>query len=179
MKRYIAAGVILIAFSCTNAEKTSKVASDSTVAVAQESATAEIELKDTKVQSIYDGYILLKNALVATEFEAAKTAAATLKISLEGYKGCENTALLAGKIAGAKDIAAQRKEFTSLSSDVIALFKHADLKKGAIYVQRCPMANDGDGGEWLASEKKIQNPYYGDEMMECGAVIDEIKTAAQ
>jgi Cu(I)/Ag(I) efflux system membrane fusion protein len=64
-----------------------------------------------------------------------------------------------------------------LSTDVIALFKHADLKKGSIYVQHCPMANNGDGGDWLATENKIQNPYYGDEMMECGRVLEEIKPA--
>jgi Cu(I)/Ag(I) efflux system membrane fusion protein len=38
------------------------------------------------------------------------------------------------------------------------------------------MANKGDGGDWLSSVKKIQNPYYGDEMMECGSVVEEIKT---
>ncbi len=177
MKKYIAAGVIMIAFSCNNADKTATGSSDSTSTVVQDNTINSIELKDAQVQAIYDGYISLKNALVATKFEDAKSAAAKLKISLAGYEGCENTALLAGKIADAKDIAAQRKEFTSLSSDVIALFKHADLTKGEIFVQHCPMANDGNGGDWLASEAKIQNPYYGDEMMECGAVIEEIKTA--
>ena len=176
MKKYIAAGVIMIAFSCTNTEKTTTGSSD-TSKVAQESSAGSIELKDAKVQSIYDGYISLKNALVATKFEDAKKAASGLKTSLSGYEGCENTALIAGKIAHAQDIAIQRKEFTSLSSDLIALFKHADLTKGQIYVQHCPMANEGNGGDWLASEAKIQNPYYDDEMMECGAVIEEIKTA--
>lgn len=178
MKRYIAAGVIMIAVSCTNAEKKAAVSSDSTATASKEATTpADVELKDAKVQSIYDGYINLKNALVATKYEDAKTAAAKLQVSLSGYKGCENTALTAEKIASAKDIVEQRKEFTALSSDVIALFKHADVQKGSIYVQHCPMANDGNGGDWLASEKKIQNPYYGDEMMECGAVVEEIKPA--
>jgi len=178
MKRLIALGVILVALSC-NTEKTKTGDTDSTAVAVKESASGTIQLKDASVQQIYDGYISLKDALVATKFEAAKTAAATLQTRLAAYKGCENTALLAEKIAASADIAAQRATFTALSSDVIALFKHADLEKGEIYVQRCPMANNGDGGEWLASEKKIQNPYYGDEMMECGAVIDEIKTAAR
>lgn len=176
MKRYIAAGVIMIAVSCTNAEKKMAVSSDST-SVTSEVVSEKVELNDAQVQGIYDGYIALKDALVATKYEEAATAAASLKTSLAGYKGCENTALIAGKIAVAKDIAEQRKEFTSLSSDVIALFKHADLKSGVIYVQHCPMANGDNGGDWLASEKNIQNPYFGDEMMECGRVVEEIKLA--
>lgn len=87
-----------------------------------------------------------------------------------------NTAIIANKIENSTDIAVQRKEFTALSNDVIALFKHADLKSGTIFVQHCPMANKGEGGDWLSSAQKIQNPYYGSEMMECGAVIEEIKT---
>ncbi|WP_449440520.1 DUF3347 domain-containing protein [Pedobacter steynii] len=111
------------------------------------------------------------------KFEDAQKAATQLKSSLTNFPGCENTAVIAEKIASAKDIANQRKEFTYLSSDVIAMFKHADLKKGSIYVQHCPMANNGDGGDWLASEKQIQNPYYGDAMMDCGAVLEEIKAS--
>jgi hypothetical protein len=178
MRNYIAAGILMVACSCTNTEKKAAGAGtdSNVVATTVSDTTANVELNDVKVQSIYDGYIALKNALVTTKYDDAKKAAEQLKISLASYKGCENTALIADKIANAKDIASQRKEFTALSSDVIAMFKHADLKKGTIYVQHCPMANGGDGGDWLASEKKIQNPYYGDEMMECGAVLEEIKT---
>ena len=161
--------------SCTNTDQ--KVAGNSdTISKIEVADNNGVELKDNKVQAIYDGYISLKNALVNTKFEDAQKAASVLKLALADYKGCENTALIAGKIATAKDIAAQRKEFTSLSADVIALFKHADLKKGSIFVQHCPMANNGDGGDWLAAEKKIQNPYYGDEMMDCGRVLEEIKS---
>lgn len=176
MRKYLAAGLLLLACSCNSTDQ--KVAggyADSTTT--EKGGSSGISLADEKVQNIYDGYIVLKNALVQTKYEDAKAAAATLKASLGAYKGCENTAVTADKIANAKDIVEQRKEFTALSSDVIALFKHSDLKSGSIYVQRCPMANNGEGGEWLASEKKIQNPYYGDEMMECGAVLEEIKSA--
>ncbi|TDQ11971.1 DUF3347 domain-containing protein [Pedobacter metabolipauper] len=175
MKKYFAACIIMIAVSCTNAEKKTERSSDSTSK--ETKSAAHVELSDAKVQRIYEDYISLKDALVKTQFEAAKAEAAKLETSLADYKGCESTSVTAGKIASAKDIIAQRTAFTALSSDVIALFKHADLKKGAIYVQHCPMANEGNGGDWLASEKNIQNPYYGDEMMECGAVIEEIKTA--
>lgn len=179
MKRYFAVAAIMIATSCTNTNQKVALNADSTATdqASDTAAVVSVQLKDTSVQAIYNGYLSLKDALVSSKFEEAKKAAAALKISLSGHKGCENTAVTAGKMVTAKDLAAQRKDFTALSSDLIAMFKHADIEKGAIYVQHCPMANNGDGGDWLASEKKIQNPYYGDEMMECGAVLEELKPA--
>lgn len=179
MKKYVLGLVLLTLFSCTNNNTDTATTDSDSSAVETKDVIAGIALSKPVEQSIFDGYIELKDALVATKFDEAKKAAATLSTSLKARQGCENTALIAEKIASAKDIKTQRKEFTDLSSDVIALFKHADLKKGAIYVQHCPMANEGNGGDWLASEKKIQNPYYGDEMMECGAVVAEIKTTKE
>ncbi|MBG6233712.1 hypothetical protein IWX76_000267 [Pedobacter sp. CAN_A7] len=175
MNKYIGVVLLFALFSCNSATENANQTQDST-AVQVDSTATSIALDDQQVQEIYNHYIILKDALVATNFEQARPAASELSAKLAGYAGCENTALIAKKIAEAKNIADQRKEFTFLSSDIIALFKHADLTAGTIYVQRCPMANNGDGGEWLASEKQIQNPYYGDEMMDCGAVLEEIHT---
>ena len=173
MKKYLGMGLLMVLFACNNQEKKSTNLQDTTQTNA---ATASLSFQSDSVQNLYNAYIGLKDALVATKFDNAKQEASKLAIALKNYSGCENTALIANKIENAADIKAQRKEFTALSTDLIALFKHTELKSGTIYVQRCPMANNGDGGEWLASEKKIQNPYYGDEMMECGAVLEEIKT---
>ncbi|RZK80297.1 MAG: DUF3347 domain-containing protein [Pedobacter sp.] len=167
--------VLLILFSCSNTDqKNAATATDSSKTELADT-TATVQLKDAKLQSIYDGYISLKNSLVDTKYDESKNAASELQTHLAAYKGCEQTATVAGKIAGAKDIVEQRKQFTQLSADLIAVLKQAELSSGAIYVQHCPMANNGDGGDWLSSQKNIQNPYYGDEMMECGAVLAEIK----
>jgi hypothetical protein len=180
MKNYILGMVLLTLFSCTNNTGNAGAVGDSSatdsVAINSADVSSGTEWSEPVEQAIFDGYIALKNALVATRFDDAKKVAADLSKSLKSREGCENTALIADKISSSKTIVEQRKEFTALSSDVIALFRHADLKKGVIYVQHCPMANDGNGGDWLANEQKIQNPYYGDEMMECGAVVEEIKT---
>jgi hypothetical protein len=174
MKRLFAAGMVMILFSCTNSQQKDATAVSDTTAVPTNKASV-VKLVDTKAQSIFDDYISLKNSLVSTKYEEAQKSAEKLKVSLANYPGCENTSLIAEKISSAKDIADQRKEFTLLSSDVIAMFKHADVNSGSIYVQHCPMANNGNGGDWLSSEKQIQNPYYGAEMMECGAVLETIK----
>jgi hypothetical protein len=173
MKKILAAGILMILFSCTNSQqKNTTEASDSTAVVANE--IGAVKIADAKAQTIYNDYISLKNSLVDTKYEGAQQSANKLKESLASYPGCENTALIAGKISSAKNISEQRKEFTLLSSDVIAMFKHADISGGSIYVQHCPMANNGNGGDWLSSDKKIQNPYYGSEMMECGGVVETI-----
>ena len=161
--------------ACNQAENKSTETKDSNSANKIDTNLTQLTFSDEKVGVIYTDYIALKNALVATNADHAKSAAKKLAVSLKEYAGCENTAITATRIENAKDIAVQRTAFTSLSADVIALFKHASLSKGTIYVQHCPMANNGEGGDWLASEKKIQNPYFGSEMMECGAVLEEIK----
>ncbi|MEJ5995985.1 DUF3347 domain-containing protein [Pedobacter sp. Du54] len=174
MRKYFGIAFMLIVMACNNAENKSTETKDSN-AVKVDSTVATLTFKDKKVGAIYTDYLALKNALVSTNVSDAKSAAKKLSVSLKAYAGCENTAITASKIEAANDIAVQRTAFTSLSADIIALFKHASLSKGTIYVQHCPMANNGEGGDWLASEKKIQNPYYGSEMMECGAVLEEIK----
>ncbi len=176
MRNYLGVAALVVLAACnTNSNQSATSTKDSTAKTVAVAPVAAISFKDAKLQDIYSDYIMLKDALVATKMTDAQTAAKKLAVSLKTFNGCENTAVTAQKIAEAKDIVAQRKEFTALSSDVIALFKHAELAKGTIFVQHCPMANKGDGGDWLSSEKKIQNPYYGSEMMECGAVTEEIK----
>lgn len=175
MKKYIGIAFLSVLMACSNSNQSSTNDADSTAGITDSTQVNTIQLDDPQTADIYKAYIALKDDLVKSDYTASQVSAQTLLTGLKAKEGCESTALLAEKIVSAKDLATQRKEFTYLSSDVIAMFKHADLKSGKIYVQHCPMANKGDGGDWLSSDQKIQNPYYGDEMMECGAVIEEIK----
>jgi hypothetical protein len=64
-------------------------------------------------------------------------------------------------------IDAARENFYPLSSSIIELVKgHLPEKAAAKYTMfHCPMAK----GYWLQSDaKKLRNPYYGSEMLECG-----------
>jgi hypothetical protein len=174
-KQYFGVVALSILMACNTSSNKSTESKDSTSHKTEVATATNISFKDAKLQSIYTSYITLKDALVASKPTDAQVASKALAGELVTYSGCENTAVTAHKIENTKDIVTQRKEFTALSSDVIALFKHAELSSGTIFIQHCPMANKGDGGDWLASEKKIQNPYYGSKMMECGAVVEEIK----
>ena len=44
-----------------------------------------------------------------------------------------------------------------------------------LYLEFCPMADNNHGGFWLSTEKEIRNPYFGDAMLTCGEVKEEIK----
>lgn len=176
MRNYIGIAFLSTLMACTHAPKKGELSADSTARLDSVAVLSDVQLSDPRLENIYKGYIGLKNSLVAGNAAAAHQTASDLSVALKGFEGCENTGLIADKIAGTEDIKLQRKEFTALSSDVIALFKHAELKKGTIYIQHCPMANNGDGGDWLSSEKNIRNPYYGAQMMDCGGVVEEIKT---
>jgi copper chaperone CopZ len=80
----------------------------------------------------------------------------------------------ANTIADTKDLEKQRKQFMSLSATMIELMKTGNNTK-PIYVQHCPMYNDGKGANWLSNEKEVNNPYYGDQMLHCGNVSETIK----
>ena len=135
-----------------------------------------VVLKDDQINAAYKDYTSLKGALVASDPSAAQRAASSLSNSLKGIQGCQNTAGIATRISSTAKLDEQRANFTLLSADFIPLMKHADVQQGSLYVQFCPMANSHKGGYWISSGKEIKNPYYGDEMLNCGEVKDSITT---
>ncbi len=151
-----------------NAGKSSEQAENST-----ESGSAVV-LVNNEINAAYADYSSLKNALVESDSEAVKKSASALSESLSKIEGCQTTADVAGRIASTTDIKEQRKEFTTVSSDLIALLKTAEVKEGTMFVQFCPMANAGEGAYWMASNSEIKNPYYGEEMLNCGEVTETI-----
>lgn len=139
------------------------------------SKPVEIELTDAGIDLAYDQYLKLKDVLVLSDSLQTQTAAKELAGSLTKISGSENTAKLASDIANESSLSKQRILFTSLSNELINLFKKAKITSGSMFVQYCPMANEGEGGYWLASETEIRNPYFGDEMLNCGEVKETIE----
>ncbi len=171
--RLIISGLI-VAFVAVSCNQTTDSNNKSEADSAAVSSTSIADLKDDNTQQVYNHYLKLKDVLVSSDAAAAKEAAKELSSALSKVDGCENTAALATKISDTTDLKEQRVHFTALSSDIIALMKHTDVNSGTLYVQYCPMANDGEGGYWLSAEKEVMNPYYGDEMLNCGEVKETI-----
>ncbi len=174
MKNYILGlaltGVIYSAFACTNPSQ-SNTNSEETEAVAEE-AQVNPKFADAKVNEVYQHYIHLKTALVNEDEKEATTGAQMLATALKDA-GIESKNITG--VTGAKDVKGKRAKFSELSNELADTFRKSKLESGVVYKQYCPMANDGKGGYWLASEKKIKNPFYGSKMMTCGSVEEEIK----
>lgn len=123
---------------------------------------------------IVQGYLKVKDALVASDPAAAQQAASELADRTQATNQ-PVAARHALALSGAEDLAAQRKIFQQLSAEVYRVAK--DYQPGeapTLYKQYCPMAFDDQGGYWLSAEKDIRNPYFGDKMLRCGEVQEEI-----
>ncbi|MEL6192352.1 MAG: DUF3347 domain-containing protein [Bacteroidota bacterium] len=131
---------------------------------------------DVQVKEVLDGYLQVKDALVQTDGEAASKAAQELsdllKNETEGVLG--DLHFDARQIAGMTDAETQRVQFESLSDNVYSLLKSTSGLGMPVYQQYCPMAFDNKGAAWLAVEKEVNNPYFGDRMLHCGRVQEKL-----
>lgn len=150
------------------------------------------EVKPTQTvnqqQIIFDNYFAVKDALVKTDAATAAAKATALLASLNTIdmakmKMDDHMAFMkvekslkadATTISTSKDIAAQRDAFSNLSANMIAFIKVTKATE-TVYVQHCPMANDGKGADWLSKENAVKNPYYGSMMLSCGKTTETIK----
>lgn len=130
--------------------------------------------ENEKVAQVYQHYIHLKDALVKADNADAQKAAEELEKALIAVNGSE-IANQAQLIVKAADLESKRGLLDKLSNQLVDYFTKNKPSSGVIYVQNCPMANSDAGGSWLASEKQVNNPYYGDKMLKCGTNISEIK----
>jgi hypothetical protein len=168
---------VLFAVSTACQSETTTKSTEEHEAHAEDASATEAgnpQFKDENSKAVYQHYIHLKTALVKSDVKEAKAGAAALQTALSA-SGNQKGAGLAAKIAASSDLAAQRNQFDQLTAEVEGLIKKSGLKSGKIYKQYCPMAKDGNGAYWLASESEINNPYYGDDMLKCGEVKEEIK----
>ena len=140
----------------------------------------------TQLGNVVEAYLPLKDRMVATEL-ADETLLASLretlaKVDMIQVKGDAHVYWMkqmkameahANTLLKKDDVEAQRKQFGFLSQSLINALTAFGVD-GTYYVQYCPMAFDNAGANWLSNEEQIRNPYFGDLMMKCGSVIDEL-----
>lgn len=136
---------------------------------------------------IFESYAAVEKALVNDDGAAAQKTTNTLQKSLEKVdmnllKGDAQKHWMmlekelkssAKAIAKTSEIKKQREHFIHLSAHLINAIKTFGINK-KIYVDFCPMANNNVGAYWLSEEKDILNPYFGQDMLNCGSITDEI-----
>lgn len=148
----------------------------------------EVKQEVNQLKAVFDNYFALKDALVKTDGNVASTKATDLakaisavkmeKLAMDEHtvwmKVMKDLAFDAEHIAETKETSHQRDHFTSLSKNMYALMK-VSKQETPTYYQFCPMANDGKGANWLSKENAVKNPYYGNQMLTCGKVVETIK----
>ena len=72
-------------------------------------------------------------------------------------------------VRGMSELADKRAAFEDLSK-IMYEAVNAFGASATVYKQYCPMAFDDKGAYWLSLNAEIRNPYFGDEMLECGEV---------
>jgi len=162
---------IVVQASCTHGTDSQEKDTSDTANISAQG----IILENDTLSYIFAHYVKLKDALVDSDAKLAGEAANTLAESLKNIHGCENTAVLAQELANSNDLALQRTAFSVISNDLIAMFQHVSLNSGEIFVIHCPMYNNKGGADWLSTSSEIKNPYFGEKMLTCGTVIQEIK----
>lgn len=140
------------------------------------------------LKQVYSLYFTIKDALIKDDGNLASTKAKELLTALNAVKmealvEKEHTVFMkqlsnlktdAGNISESKNVSFQREHFTSLSENIYDLMK-VIKPSYTVYLNHCPMYNDGKGANWISKESAIKNPYYGLTMLTCGKVKETIK----
>jgi Cu(I)/Ag(I) efflux system membrane fusion protein len=142
-----------------------------------------------QLQDVYDSYILMTDAFIASNPEEVSIHALIVKSGLQKV----DMGLLQGEahmewmtqigalsetiqqIADSKDISDQRLFFAAFNNTFYSSLKSFGLHQGTSYYQYCPMANGDNGAYWFSNEKDIENPYFGDAMLKCGETKETLE----
>ena len=168
------AAVIIVLFSANSIQANSIKAEISTIE----------DVDSTQLQSVYDAYFTVKDALIKSDAKLTSAKAKDLltaitAVKMDKLKSDEHTAWMkvmkkltadAKSISTSSDLKKQRETFKSLSKSTYELIKVSKSSQ-VVYKQYCPMAD----ADWLSKEKAVKNPYYGSSMLTCGNVVETIK----
>ncbi|SKB44887.1 membrane fusion protein, Cu(I)/Ag(I) efflux system [Salegentibacter holothuriorum] len=131
-----------------------------------------------KLSNTLPAYFDLKDAFVNTDAEGAKAAASKMHQQLERLnvsnlgkmeaQHIKKIKSMLEAISESSDIEQQRQHFEVLSENIIVLVSNIETLETPLYIQHCPMVNNNKGANWLSLSEEIRNPYFGDEMMNCG-----------
>ncbi|RXM47144.1 DUF3347 domain-containing protein [Flavobacterium sp. YO12] len=151
--------------------------------IATEPTATEIA-DSNQLQSVYDAYFAVKDALIKsdaklTSAKAKDLLAAITEVKMDKLKNDEHNVWMkavkkmtadAKSISTTSDLKKQRETFKSLTKSTYDLIKVSKSNE-VVYKQHCPMAD----ADWLSKEKAVKNPYYGSSMLTCGNVVETIK----
>lgn len=133
------------------------------------------EFKPEFVDSLVPDYLAVQSALAGDNLADAKAAAAKLVATAKHGPKFDAFTTPAAALANAADIKSARTQFQAVSMEMQDLVDHVGTTgQVALFEAHCPMAFGGKGGDWLQSNQKIANPYYGAMMLRCGSIKGQV-----
>lgn len=150
-------------------------------AMKEQSSKMEMQLPDTfqkDFTTVLAVYFNLKDAFVDSDVEKAKALSYKMLQEVESLKIDNLGAMETSHISKIKsmleaisenaNIENQRDHFIVLSENMIDFASNMKNLDKTIYLQHCPMANNNKGADWLSLSENVENPYYGEAMLNCG-----------
>ncbi|MDX1638275.1 MAG: efflux RND transporter periplasmic adaptor subunit [Balneolaceae bacterium] len=74
----------------------------------------------------------------------------------------------------AEGIDGLRAAFMGITENLVKAVRNQGYDQQPLFLQYCPMANDGNGVYWVSESREIENPYMGLSMSECGSTEQQI-----
>lgn len=138
---------------------------------------------------LVEHYLHMKNALVADDYEKAKKALPKFSEEVRtnnemndhqehAAKHQQHHGMMLKAVAAAdsaKSIEEFRDAFVGISKELLTTLENQNYEHPSLFVQFCPMANDGEGAKWISNEEKIANPFYGQMMHKCGETVTKVE----
>lgn len=142
-----------------------------------------------QLKNVFNSYISIKDALVKDDAKTAKDEATALLKNLAlvdmGFLPNEgahqiwtpiNKSIvdITERILNTSDVKKLRSDFKLLSFQLTKAVEVFGINQ-KVYLNYCPMADNEKGAYWLSEEQNVLNPYFGDAMLTCGEVKQEIE----
>lgn len=157
------------------------------VNISIESYDVDQAFKD-QIKNVYESYLPVKDAMIASDAGLANEKAKDLQKAISNVNmglvkdeahvtWMKDLAVLKSTtkmISTENDIERIRTMLSPLSDQLYHTLKKFQVKAEG-YRQYCPMAFDNKGAFWLSDSEEILNPYFGNAMLTCGNVEEELK----
>ena len=127
----------------------------------------DVQVPAQFLQSVLPHYLDLQTALANDDLKSSKMAMMQIHNITMGKESTD--AIMMPSMKPNKTIEAIRKSFEEISIIMNASAKQG-LLKGEFNEAFCPMAFDWKGASWLQKGTKINNPYFGSQMLRCGEI---------
>ena len=120
---------------------------------------------DTKHPKTLEQYEMVRAGLAADDLAAAKNGATNLVTAVgEEFAGSKPMIDSAEKLAASASLVDARAAFGAISGELTKLVQG----QPGFFVMNCPMVKNG---AWVQTTSKIENPYMGKKMLECGEIV--------